>query len=59
MLTYLQFEAYYEVDYTVVALIFLAPFIGYTIAAFLNNSIHMHFGQRGIAIIAPSSKIIA
>lgn len=41
------------------SLVFLAPFVGYTAAAFLNNMIHMHLGQRGIAFIAPSSRVIA
>jgi fucose permease len=39
--------------------VFLAPFIGYTVAALLNNKLHMHYGQRGIAFIGPSVKIIA
>jgi fucose permease len=42
----------------VVSLVFLAPFVGYTAAALLNNAIHMRFGQRGIAFIAPVAKII-
>lgn len=48
-------------DYTdnVQALIFLAPFLGYTTAALLNNKIHMRFGQVGVAVIAPSAKLIA
>jgi hypothetical protein len=29
------------------------------LAAFLNNQIHMRFGQRGIATAAPCCKIIA
>lgn len=41
------------------ALIFLAPFVGYTTAAVLNNRIHMNYGQLGIAVIAPISKLIA
>jgi fucose permease len=47
------------VNYTVISLIFLAPWVGYSIAAFLNNTIHMRFGQLGVAIIGPSCKIIA
>jgi len=49
---------YYNVNYTVISLVFLAPFVGYTLAAFLNNKIHMRFGQLGVAIIAPTCKII-
>ena len=42
-----------------VALIFLAPFIGYTTAALTNNKIHMNYGQLGIAIVSPISKLVA
>jgi hypothetical protein len=28
-------------------------------AALLNNRLHMRFGQRGVAIVAPLCKIIA
>jgi fucose permease len=54
-----QLEVYYNVNYTIISLVFLAPFLGYTLAAFLNNTVHMRFGQLGIAIIGPSCKIIA
>jgi fucose permease len=54
----LQLEKYYDVDYTVVSLVFLSPFMGYTVAALLNNSIHMNFGQRGIAILAPGCRLV-
>jgi MFS family permease len=45
-------ETYYTLSYTVVSLIFLSPFVGYTIAALLNTAIHMRFGQHGVAILA-------
>ena len=51
-------ERYYHLTYTVVSLIFLSPFLGYSAAALCNNAIHMRFGQRGIAIIAPSCRLI-
>jgi len=51
-------EPYYNLSYTVVSLIFLCPFAGYTIAAFTNSWFHDSFGQRGIAIIAPTTHII-
>lgn len=51
-------EEYYDLSYTVVSLIFLTPFAGYSVAAFLNARIHMKFGQRGIAILAPICHII-
>ncbi|KAI0595207.1 MFS general substrate transporter [Biscogniauxia sp. FL1348] len=44
-------QAHYKLTYLVVSLIFLAPFVGYTAAAFLNNAIHMRVGQRGVAAI--------
>lgn len=40
------------------SLVFLAPFVGYTLAAISNNQIHMRFGQRGVAVIAPTCKLI-
>jgi fucose permease len=51
-------ERYYDLTYTVVSLIFLSPFAGYTLAASLNSTIHMHFGQRGIAVLAPICHLI-
>ncbi|KAI6780929.1 Bypass of stop codon protein-like protein [Emericellopsis cladophorae] len=51
-------EEYYDLTYTVVSLIFLTPFAGYSVAAFANARIHMTLGQRGIAIIAPLCHII-
>ena len=52
-------EQYYGLSYTVVSLIFLSPFVGFNIAALLNNQIHMRFGQRGIAMIGPACRVIA
>ncbi|KAH8897273.1 MFS general substrate transporter [Thozetella sp. PMI_491] len=46
-------EEYYNLSYTVVSLIFLTPFAGYSIAAMTNATIHVKFGQRGVAIMAP------
>ncbi|KAI8652232.1 MFS domain-containing protein [Fusarium keratoplasticum] len=51
-------EAYYDISYTIISLIFLTPFAGYSIAAFTNAWIHMKFGQRGVAIMAPICHII-
>jgi fucose permease len=58
-LTTPQLEIYYSVDYTIISLVFLAPFVGYTLAAFLNNKVHMRFGQLGVGTIGPVCKIIA
>lgn len=52
-------ETYYDLPYTVIALVFLSPFIGYMSAALLNNTIHMRFGQRGVAIMGPVCHTIA
>ncbi|KAF3800504.1 hypothetical protein GCG54_00003402, partial [Colletotrichum gloeosporioides] len=51
-------ETYYNVTYTVVALLFLSPFVGYVIAALSNNLIHNHFGQRSVAVLGPLSRIV-
>lgn len=51
-------ERYYDLTYTIVSLIFLSPFLGYAIAALSNSFIHMKLGQRGIAVIAPSSRLL-
>jgi fucose permease len=53
-----SFQDYYDLNYTIVSLIFLTPFAGYSVAAFTNASIHSKFGQRGIAIAAPICHII-
>jgi hypothetical protein len=50
---------YYRLEYTLVSLIFLSPFVGYTLSALLNNLIHEKFGQRGVAIICSSCHLIA
>ncbi|OKL59638.1 hypothetical protein UA08_05310 [Talaromyces atroroseus] len=52
-------ETYYNLSYTVVSLVFLSPLAGYGAAALLNNAIHMHFGQRGIAAMSSSFHLLA
>lgn len=52
-------ETYYNINYTVVATMFLSQVVGYTVSAVLINKLHMHFGQLGIAIIAPACKVAA
>ncbi|KAK1455715.1 hypothetical protein CMEL01_04475 [Colletotrichum melonis] len=51
-------ETYYDLNHTVVSLIFLSPFVGYAIASAVNNLMHVHFGQRGVACIAPLCHLI-
>lgn len=52
-------EDYYRKSYTIVSLVFLAPFLGYATSAVLSNSIHQHFGRRGVAIIGPGSHLVS
>ncbi|KAK3315218.1 major facilitator superfamily domain-containing protein [Apodospora peruviana] len=51
-------EIYYDISHTLVSLVFLSPFVGYLLAALTNNLIHHYFGQRGVAIIAPTCRLI-
>lgn len=41
------------------SLVFLSPLIGYAASATLNNIIHVKFGQRGVAMMAPTAHISA
>ena len=52
-------EKYYNINYTIVSLVFLSPIVGYVCSALSNNAIHMRFGQRGVAIIMSGSHLIA
>ena len=52
-------EGYFKLSYTVVSLVFLSPFIGYVLAAFLSDRIHMLFGQRGVALIGPGCRLLS
>lgn len=38
---------------------FLSPLVGYTASAMLNNTVHLRFGQRGIASIGPLCHLIS
>lgn len=42
-----------------ISLVFLSPLVGYTASALLNNTIHLKFGQRGVALIAPLCHLLA
>ena len=50
---------YYNVDYTVISLVFLSPIVGYTCSAILNNTIHVKTGQRGVALLMSTSHVVA
>lgn len=41
-----------------ISLVFLAPFLGYLVAALSNNLIHHVFGQRGVAFLGPMCRLI-
>ncbi|KAK0626182.1 major facilitator superfamily domain-containing protein [Immersiella caudata] len=51
-------EIYYNISYTTVSLLFLSPFVGYLLAALLNNYIHHFLGQRGVAVLGPLCRLI-
>ncbi|KFA68299.1 hypothetical protein S40285_07219 [Stachybotrys chlorohalonatus IBT 40285] len=51
-------ETYYGLSYTIVSLIFLTPFAGYSVAAVVNARVHMALGQRGVAVLAPVCHIV-
>jgi MFS family permease len=54
-----QLQEYYHLTFLVISLVFLSPLVGYTASALLNNTIHLKFGQRGVAIIAPTCHLLA
>lgn len=51
-------EIYYDLNYTIVSLIFLSPFLGYSLASFVNNVVHVRLGQRGVAVVGPLCHLI-
>ncbi|KAE8131080.1 cytochrome P450 [Aspergillus pseudotamarii] len=52
-------ELSYDKSYTVISLVFLSPFLGYTISAVLSNLIHQRLGRRGVAFIGPACHVLA
>ncbi|EAW13439.1 putative MFS transporter [Aspergillus clavatus NRRL 1] len=52
-------ETYYNLTYTVVSLVFLSPLGGYTLAALLNNHIHLRLGRRGVAVLAAGCHLLS
>ncbi|KAF5604735.1 tetracycline resistance [Fusarium subglutinans] len=52
-------EEYYNLSYIIVSLVFLSPFVGYILAAVLNNTLHRRIGQRGIGITCGICHIFA
>ncbi|KAE8418970.1 major facilitator superfamily domain-containing protein [Aspergillus pseudocaelatus] len=52
-------ELSYDKSYTIISLVFLSPFLGYTISAVLSNQIHQRLGRRGVAFIGPACHVLA
>ncbi|KAL9127218.1 MAG: hypothetical protein Q9217_003856 [Psora testacea] len=57
LLPYIQED--YHLSYIVASLVFLSPFVGYTLAALVSDRLHMRYGRRGIALTAPMSRLLA
>ncbi|KAJ6440834.1 MFS transporter [Purpureocillium lavendulum] len=51
-------EKYYDINYAIVSTMFLAPFLGYVTAALSNNWVHYKVGQRGVAFLGPTFRLI-
>ncbi|PHH89612.1 hypothetical protein CDD83_5654 [Cordyceps sp. RAO-2017] len=51
-------ETDFRLTYTVVSLVFLSPFVGYTLASAVNNLVHVRLGQRGVACLAPAFHLV-
>lgn len=58
ILLFCQIEKHYHLNYATVSLIFVSPFAGFVLAAVSSDRIHMFFGQRGVAIIGPLSRLV-
>ncbi|RHZ50160.1 uncharacterized protein CDV56_104884 [Aspergillus thermomutatus] len=52
-------ESFYGLSYTIVSLVFLSPLVGYILSASFNHRIHVAFGQRGVAFLAPTCHLVA
>ncbi|KAJ5674002.1 hypothetical protein N7462_009441 [Penicillium macrosclerotiorum] len=57
IIPYLQLS--YHKSYTVISLVFLSPFFGYTASAILNSLVHQQFGRRGVSILGPGCHLLA
>ena len=56
---HIQLRIYYHANYLTVSILLLSPVVGYALAALANNTIHIRYGQRGIAILGPGLHVIA
>lgn len=50
-------EVYYNLSYLEVSTAFLAPFVGYLVAALISDKIHHLIGRWGSSIMAPSCQL--
>lgn len=55
----IQLETYYHINYATISFAFLAPVLGYITSALLNNTLHVHFGHRGVAVFSSGARLIA
>jgi fucose permease len=51
-------EEYYHLDYLVVSITFLTPFMGYVISAILSEYIHRLLGRWGVAVLGTSMELV-
>lgn len=54
-----QLQHFYGLNDIHVSFLFLVTPLGYLLAAFANHNVHMQFGQRGIAVLAPLCQLIS
>jgi fucose permease len=51
-------EEYYRLDYLVVSIAFLTPFMGYTVSAVLGEYLHRYLGRWGVATLGTSLQLV-
>ncbi|KAI5286942.1 hypothetical protein KEM52_001817 [Ascosphaera acerosa] len=52
-------ESYYDISYGTISYAFLAPVLGYVSSAMINDTVHVHLGHRGIALLSSGSRFVA
>ena len=55
----LQIQEHYGLTYLIVSLLFLSPFVGYTLSALLNDLLHRKIGQRGVGSLCACCHLTA
>ncbi|RAL11480.1 MFS transporter [Aspergillus homomorphus CBS 101889] len=56
IISYLELD--YRKSYTIISLVFLSPFAGYTISAVLSHLVHQRLGRRGVAILGAGCHLL-